>query len=339
MKRIAAIGLLLLTIVCGAAVPPAAAAEAVSSAQERAAAEYLAAVAAGDAQAMAFAIHPAELDRLRIMFVQRLREEAARGESAMRIRLFGDAMPLAEIERQTSVNLFRSLAQRLLVRSRTYEKVQGLTAVRDGNQVHVVLKGRQPRDRGRVEVVELVTLVPYGREWKAAIAPELEAQLDDLLNGRTIPATAVTRPATAARPGGLASGGDAAGARGTAGGASAGGASDTAMPARNTPEILALLEQAEKTLVDGKCDRYYREHLSPELRRTLSGRTLDALVGGCNRSIASRELLIAALRIVRRTAPVLESGGNRAVYDVAGQGLPYDRYVLERVEGRWYIAE
>ena len=55
--------------------------------------------------------------------------------------------------------------------------------------------------------------------------------------------------------------------------------------------------------------------------------------------MASRELLIAALRIVRRTPPAFESGGNRALYDVAGQGLPYDRYVLERVEGRWYIAE
>jgi len=27
------------------------------------------------------------------------------------------------------------------------------------------------------------------------------------------------------------------------------------------------------------------------------------------------------------------------VYDVTGQGLPFDRYVLERVEGRWYVAE
>jgi len=92
-------------------------------------------------------------------------------------------------------------------------------------------------------------------------------------------------------------------------------------------------------LVEGKCDRYYREYLSPELRRTLSGRTLDTLVASCNRSIASRELLIAALRIVRRSAPSFEAGGNRAVYDVEGQGLPYDRYVLERVDGKWYIAE
>ncbi|MBM4198116.1 MAG: hypothetical protein FJ167_08585 [Gammaproteobacteria bacterium] len=291
------------------------AAESVTAGQERAAAEYLAAVAAGDAQAVAFAIHPTELDRLRIMTVQKLREEAARGESAMRIRLFGDGMPLGEIERLTSVNLFRSLARKLNVRSRVYEKLEGLTAVRDGNQLHVLVKGKQPRDRGRVEVVELVTLLPYGKEWKAAIAPELEAQIDDVLNGRT---------------------------RGTTTPSSGPTAVERAVPvatARNTPEILALLEQAEKALVDGKCDRYYRDYLSPELRRSLSSRTLDSLVSGCNRSIASRELLIAALRIVRRTAPALEREGNRAVYDVEGQGLPFDRYVLERIDGRWYIAE
>jgi len=311
---------------------PLRAAETVSSAQERAAAEYLAAVAAGDAQAVAFAIHPTELDRLRIMIVQKLRDEAARGESALRLRLFGDAMPLGEIERLTSVNLFRTLARRLSVRTRVYEKLDGLTAVRDGNFVHVLLKGRQPRERGRVEVVELVTLLPYGREWKAAIPLELEAQIDDLLVGRNrggasgigLAAAAASVPA-----GGSASAPSAASAA----------PPSVAAPTRNPPEIITLLEQAERVLVEGKCDRYYREYLSPELRRTLSGRTLDTLVGSCNRSIASRELLIAALRIVRRSAPSFEAGGNRAVYDVEGQGLPYDRYVLERVDGKWYIAE
>jgi hypothetical protein len=314
--------------------PRLAVAESVTSGQERAAAEYLAAVAAGDAQGMAFAIHPAELDRLRIVIVQRLREEAGRGESAMRVRLFGDAMPLAEIERQTSVNLFRSLARRLVARSRVYEKLEGLGAVRDGSQWHVLVKGRQPRDRGRVEVVELVTLLAYGKEWKAAIAPELEAQIDDLTYGR----------ARTSGQGTGAAGGSSAGTAGAIPGAASGAGAAPATggattTGRNTPEILALLEQAEKALVDSKCDRYYRDYLSPELRRSLSSKTLDSLVGSCNRSIASRELLIAALRIVRRTAPAFEAGGNRALYDVAGQGLPYDRYVLERVEGRWYIAE
>lgn len=318
---------------------PLRAAETVSGAQERAAGEYLAAVAAGDAQAVAFAIHPTELDRLRIMIVQKLRDEAARGESALRLRLFGDAMPLGEIERLTSVNLFRTLARRLSVRTRVYEKLDGLTAVRDGNFVHVLLKGRQPRERGRVEVVELVTLLPYGREWKAAIPLELEAQIDDLLVGRSRGGTSgIGLAGTAASvPTGASASASSGGAVPSSGGSVA--PSPVAAPSRNPPEIITLLEQAERVLVEGKCDRYYREYLSPELRRTLSGRTLDTLAGSCNRSIASRELLIAALRIVRRSAPSFEAGGNRAVYDVEGQGLPYDRYVLERVDGKWYIAE
>jgi len=296
--------------------------ESVSGSQERAAAELLVAIATGDAQAVAFAIHPAELDRLRIMVVQRLRTEATRGESRLRARLFGDAMPIGEIERLTSVNLFRNIARRLSVQTRVYEKLDGLTAVRDGKFTHVVLKGRQPVDLGRVEVVELVTLLPYGKEWKAAIPLDIEAQIDDLMVGRVRPLAPISAVSGSSSGGGMTA-----------------PPSTSEVSGRNTPEILALLDQAEKILVEERCDRYYRDYLSPQLRRTLAGRTLDALVATCNRSIASRELLIAALRIVRRAAPVFEEGGTRAVYDVAGQGLPYDRYVLERVDGRWFIAD
>ena len=109
--------------------------------------------------------------------------------------------------------------------------------------------------------------------------------------------------------------------------------------ARNTPGIIALLDDAERALADGRCDRYYGEHLSPALRQSLGKRTLETLVRSCSRSIADRELLVAALRLVRRTPPAFEDGGERAVYDISGQGLPYDRYVLEQVSGRWYIAE
>ena len=99
------------------------------------------------------------------------------------------------------------------------------------------------------------------------------------------------------------------------------------------------LAAAEQALVDGRCDIYHREHLSPSLRRGLGPRALDTLIASCSRSVANRELLIAALRLVQRTPPVYEVGGERAVYDLSGQGLPYDRYVLERIERRWYIAE
>ena len=95
----------------------------------------------------------------------------------------------------------------------------------------------------------------------------------------------------------------------------------------------------EQAVTRVSSDRYYGEHLSPGLRQSLGKRALDTLVTACSRSIANRELLVAALRLVRRTPPVFEDGGDRAVYDLSGQGLPYDRYVLEQVSGRWYIAE
>ncbi|MFM8516659.1 MAG: hypothetical protein ACKODA_02075 [Nevskiaceae bacterium] len=289
--------------------PSTAIAEDVSAAQRRAAGEFLAAAAAGDAQALAFALHPAELERLRSSVLQQLRDEEARGVSTLRVRLFGEAQPLADIERLTGINFFRALARRLRWQARPYEELSGLVAVRDGNLVHVLVRGRQPRGRGKTEVVEVVSLLAYGKEWKAALPLELAAQLEDLISAG--PATASGSAASAGPP----------------------------RTERNTPQILALLDTAEKSLVDGRCDTYYREHLSPELRRTLGARTVDTLISTCTRSMGNRELLVAALRIVRRSAPVYEAGGNRAVYDVSAQGLPYDRFVLERIDGRWYIGE
>jgi hypothetical protein len=317
--RLAAVGLVLALgslVLSGTA-----AADDVSSAQGRAAGEFLAAAAAGDAQALAFALHPAELERVRSSVLQQLRDEEARGVSSLRARLFGEAQPLADIERLTSINFFRALARRLQWQVRPYEDINGLVAVRDGNLVHVLVRGRQPRGLGKTEVVEVVSLLAYGKEWKAALPLELAAQLEDLLAGR--------RPAS-----------ERGATTGTGGGSAASGAA-AAPPRveRNTAQILALLDAAEKSLVDGRCDTYYREHLSPELRRTLGARTVDTLISACNRSMGNRELLVAALRIVRRSAPTYEAAGNRAVYDVSAQGLPYDRFVLERIDGRWYIGE
>ena len=327
---------LLASISAALTTAPAARADDLSAAQRRAAGEYLAAVAAGDAQAVAYAIHPDELDRLRLRLQQRLRAEAASGGDALRSRLFGAAMPLADIERLTSVDLFRALGPRLALRGRVYEDVRGVGALRDGERVLAVVKGRPPKERGTVEVVEVVPLLPYGREWKAAIPTEIEARLEDIAAGRV-------RRAGAAEAGGGGSGAIAGAGRGVTppGGAGpeADGTAGGASAARNTPGIIALLDAAERALVDDRCDRYYGEHLSPGLRQSLGKRALDTLVTACSRSVANRELLVAALRLVRRTPPVYENGGDRAVYDLSGQGLPYDRYVLEQVSGRWYIAE
>jgi hypothetical protein len=314
-----------------AAVTTAAQAQDVSAAQRRGAAEYLGALAGGSAQAVAFAIHPAELDKLRLTLLTQLREEAARGDGTVRARLFGQATPLAEVERWTTLVFFTNLARRLeLPRSRIYDDLKGVATIRDaGELTHVVVRGRQPRDRGATQVIEIVSLLPYGKDWKAALPSELEAQIEDLIDGRT--------PARGAAPAAAAGAAAAAGGPATTAPAAAGAA--PAPLAANPPDIVAMLAAAEKSLVEGRCDEYYREYLSPNFRRTLSSRMFDALIASCRNSLGARESLIAALRIVRRTAPRLEYEGTRASYDVSGQGLAFDRFMLEKIDRRWYVAE
>jgi hypothetical protein len=119
----------LLVLACCVAGMAAAAAADGNSAQHRAAEEMLAALAAGDAQAMALSIHPEELALLRQRLVDEMKLEAERNDSLLRSRLFGSGMPLTEIERLTPLNFFVTLAQRLRFGARTFDRVDWLAAV------------------------------------------------------------------------------------------------------------------------------------------------------------------------------------------------------------------
>ncbi len=294
---------------------PLAANAGVSGAQERAAQEFLAAMASGSPQAVAEALHPDDLHRLRVAITARLRADAAVGDHAVRERLFGEASNLGEIERLTDVSFFAAFGSRLRYPGRVFSKVDGLEAVRDGDkQVHVVVRGTQPEGRGKTRVVRLVTLLPYGKEWKAAVPSEIEAQVEDLLDGREA-STGLT-PRRVAAPAGAA-----------------------AAPAANSPGMRAMLVDAARALVDGHCDDYYGKYMSPGFRRETSAQALATLVRSCERSDSLRETLITALRIVHDSVPVFDRGGNRASYDTTGRGLPFDHFVLERDGDRWYIAE
>ena len=300
-------------------------AEDVTSAQRRAAGEYLAALAGEGGQSLAYTLHPAELDRLRIGLMSTLRDEAGRGDSTVRARLFGSAVSQSDVERWTSLVLFTNLSRRLaLPRGRVYEDLKGIAALKDGDErVIVIVRGKQPRDRGQTQVVEMVTLLPYGKDWKAALPGELEAQVEDMIAGRDLRRRGGGSPEVAS------------GAAAGAGAAAAGGGTSSS----NSAEILAMLAAAEKALVDGRCDEYYKQYLSPNFRKTLSSRIQDSLVANCRNSLGIRESLIAALRIVRRLPPKYEYDSTRATYDVSGQGLAFDRFVLEQIDKRWYVAE
>jgi hypothetical protein len=151
--------------------------------------------------------------------------------------------------------------------------------------------------------VNVVTLRPFGKDWKAALPSEIEAQIDDLIGGRV----------TAVR---------------------GGGGTEAASPA-----ILELLTAAEQALNEGRCEDYYGKEMSPNFRKVTGKKALAALLSSCQNSMGTRQLLLSTLHIARALAPHFENEGQRAVYDLAGQGLPYQAFSLEQVDRRWYIAE
>jgi hypothetical protein len=283
--------------------------------QHRAAEDLLAAQAAGDAAAMAQAIHESELELLRRNLLSEIKLQADRNETLLRDRLFGSGMPLSEVERLTPQNFFVTLARRLRFGGRTFESVDWLEAVSDsGGMVQMVGRLKPARELGTVRVPVLVSIVPWGKDWKAAIPLELQAQIDDLRTGRT-------RSNAAANPGAPA----------TAQAAAASSASPQA--------ILDLLQAAEDSLRAPRCEEYYERQMSPNFRKTTAPKALRTLVTACQSRTEVRERLLAALRLARQVAPRFEYSGTRAIYDLRGQGLPFDALVLEVVDKKWYIAE
>ena len=286
----------------------------VSMSQKNAALEFLQAVASGDPEAVAFAIHPDDLRALRLRILTLLHDEAKRGDSTVRNRLFGPARPLDEIEHLTDTGFYATLADRLYLAGREYDGGEGIASIaeKDG-KVEVLIRGRQPRERGRVQVLNLVTLKPFGKDWKAALPTEIEAQIEDLIAGRHGTSAAARTPA-----------------------ALRGGGRSTA-PAQ--PGIVELLATSEKLLSEGKCDVYYGKQMSPNFRRVTGKKALAALVAACQNSLGTREMLLATLHIVQGLEPRYEYEGQRATYDLTGQGLPFDHFVLEQVDKHWYVAE
>ena len=305
--------LLLVPVLAGAADKP-------NGAQRDAVKEYLNAVASGSPQAVAFAIHPTDLEALRNKVLTQLREEAAKGESTVRVRLFGRAKPLAEIERLTPIDFYATIGGKLYLFGRDYKDADWIAAVPDkGDTVQVVLRGEQERERGQKhpDVVNVVTIRPYGKDWKATLPTEVDAQIDDLIYARRNIYARLPPPAATQ----LAKPGSAPG--------------ETGVPTA----ITGLLNDAGKALSVPSCDDYYNKYMSPNFRKVTSKKALEALINSCKVSLGTRELLVATIRIVKDLVPTFELDGSKAVYDVSGQGLPFDRFVIEQVDRKWYIAE
>ena len=284
-----------------------------SGAQQKGAEAFLAAVATGSPEAVAQELHPDELDKLRTRLLTLLRAESGQGGSTYRARLFGPGRSLAQLESATAQKFYAALSDRLRMRARVYEKYDWLAAVPDGKVVYLIGKGEQPKDRGSVKVVVMVGLMQYGQQWRAIVPTEIEAQLDDLIEGRV---SAAQAPAAGASP-----------------------VAAAPAPQPLAPGISELLARAEAALAAGNCQQYYDQFMSPNFNRSTSRSARKTLVTACTNNENTRETMITTLRIVEELHPRYDLNGTRAIYDVSGQGLPYERFVVEREGDRWFIAE
>jgi hypothetical protein len=193
--------------------------------------------------------------------------------------------------------------------------------------VQMVGRARPPKSLGSVRVPVLVSIVPWGKDWKASLPLELQAQIDDLRSGRT---RAVASPTGGAAAPAASAAVSATGAPG-AGAAAADGGSPRA--------LLDVIQAAEENLRAARCEEFYNRQMSPNFRRATATKAVRTLISSCESRAELRERLLATLQLVRQTPPRFEYAGTRAVYDLRGQGLPYDSIAFELVDRQWYIAE
>ena len=273
-----------------------------ASGQDKIVKAYLEAAASGQPEAVLEFLHPGELEDLRNSLIKTLEDEAAHGSSTVRERLFG-ASTIDDIRHLTPNNFFVSVARRLGLPAERIGEIKVLGIIDENSQLsHAVARIAPPVNSDLHGRVALVSLVRYGKNWRVAIPYSFQSRLD------AATAAPTARPAAGAKT-------------------------------SNTPEILEFLEDGSDTLRKGDCAGFFNNRMSPNFRNSTSPKALKTLIDQCMTYEDTRETYISALELARRMAPAYELNGTRAIYDLRGQGLPFDRFVLERVEDRWYVAE
>lgn len=278
-----------------------------AGAQEKLASAYIKAAATGDPAALLGLYHPGELEDLRARVLKTLETEAQQGDSAARTRLFGAAASIDDVRRLTPSNLYLAVARSVGMPAERVEEVKILGIVEENSQlVHAVARVVPPGDAKLRPRVAIVSMIRYGKDWRAQLPGWLQARVDGAL-------AAPAEERAGAEPG--------------------------APRAVNPPDLLGALRAGSETLRRGDCVEFFNEHMSPAFRRSTSAKAFDTLIKQCETREETRETYISALEIAQRLAPKFEQDGARAVYDMSGQGLPFRRFVLEKIEERWYVAE
>ncbi len=278
-----------------------------SAAQEKLASTYIQAAATGDPAALLGLFHPGELEELRARVLKVLEAEAEQGGSVIRGRLFGAAASIEEVRRLTHENFYVAMARAIGMPAERIGEVKILGIVAENSQLaHALARVSPPEEAKTRARVAVVSMIRYGKDWRVQLPALLQARVDAAL--------------VAAEDG-------------------QGAAGASAPKTANSPELISALKAGSDTLRRGDCAEFFNEHMSPGFRSATSAKALATLIKQCATREDTRETYIAALELAQRLPPKLEQDGARAVYDMRGQGLPFQRFVLEKVEDRWYVAE
>lgn len=253
-----------------------------------------------------FAIAPDEQDRIRKLVLAAIETEAKEGGRDTRARLFGAGVSVDDLRRMTPQMLMASLAKRFMTAPRPVLKTQVIGMVKESDKLrHYLVRGwEDERGRGASSVL-LVTLVPYGKQWAAAVPAELEEKIAAALAGSDSGARAV-------------------------------GESHLAVL---DPAIAKLLDAGIAALKEARCGEYYNNLMSPNFRKATAPAAIKTLITQCDKSAAVRDRTRLTLEIAKGIKPRYEYSDTRAVFDMSNQGLPFDRFVVEQIDHRWYVAE
>ena len=250
-----------------------------------------------------------EVQRVRDKVLLAAEREAESGRKQVRNALFGAGPSLDDVRRMTPENLLLAILARVPSRPVVYDKFKALGSVKEDEKLHVVVRASLEKVERikRRSIVQVVTLLPSGKEWRAAIPSSIEAYIDSVLAAAPDDAPPVV------------------------------GAPPAAVPA--DPAAKMLLARGIDLLIKGNCLTYFLDVMEPGFAKTMTQKSFDAIVRGCELNERTREKFRVGLELAAAREPKVESGGSKLLYDLNGEGLPYDHVTLTRIDGRWYVAE
>jgi hypothetical protein len=262
----------------------------------------------GGPSAAVILYEPAEVQRLHDKVLLAAEREAEGGRRQIRTTLFGAGPTLDDLRRMTPENMLLAILAKLPARTAKYDEFKALGSVREGQVLHVVVRASLTRVERlkRRTIVQVVSLMPSGKEWRGAIPSGIESYVDAVLNEAPdyAPAVVPAPPAIAKDP-----------------------AAD------------ALLARGIDLLRKGNCLTYFLDVMEPGFSKTLTQKSFDAIVRGCELNEKTRERFRVGLELAAARQPSVENGGLKQVYDLKGEGLPYDKVTLVKIDNRWYVAE